>query len=163
MRSYYLFAVVALFVTPVAANSQPVVVCNHLGCSDTVAHHATRAGVRRMAAIVDDTVTVLRHPFGCPPVQFCACGAAVDLWGGTGRAYKKLWAARTWYRFPRSTPSRNTVAVRRHHVMVLKSHVAGSRWLVADYNSGRHQSRMHVRDISGYVIVDPGRSRIAAN
>jgi hypothetical protein len=46
-------------------------------------------------------------------------------------------------------------AARRGHVFVLESHVAGSAWLVTDHNSGGGLSRLHVRSISGYAIVDP--------
>lgn len=142
--------------------AQTIITCDDRGCSDSrvtpVAHHVKRA-VRRYA---EDAVSFLSHPTGCPRIAFCACGAAVDLWGGSGRQYKGLWAAAAWYRFQRSSPSHNTVAVRRHHVMVLKSQVSGKVWMVADYNSGGHRSRLHARSIVGYTIVDPERPRIAS-
>ena len=93
----------------------------------------------------------LPHPSGCPPTAFCGCGAAADL----GLHDRSLWLAANWFRFPRSTPAPNTAAVRRHHVFVLKQHIAGSVWLVADYNSGHHRSALHERSISGYTIVNP--------
>lgn len=93
----------------------------------------------------------LSHPMGCPRHAFCGCGAAQDL----GLRDRSLWLARSWFRFPRSYPAPNTVGVRSHHVFVLKQHMGGNNWLVADYNSGGHRSRLHVRSISGYTIVSP--------
>lgn len=46
-------------------------------------------------------------------------------------------------------------AVRRHHVFVLERQVEGDRWLAYDANSGRHLTRLHVRSIAGYTIVNP--------
>lgn len=94
----------------------------------------------------------LEHPRGCPRRAFCGCGAAVHLFGSP---IKSLWPSTAWFRFPRSQPAPNTVAVRRGHVFVLKQHVEGKVWLVADYNSGGHRSRLHHRSISGYAIVSP--------
>lgn len=97
----------------------------------------------------------LPHPAGCPRIAFCACGAAVEVFG---KPIRSLWPARAWYKFPRSAPGYKTVAVRNHHVMVLISHVGGNEWLVRDYNSGGHKSREHIRSISGYKIVNPNGS-----
>jgi hypothetical protein len=47
------------------------------------------------------------------------------------------------------------VAVRRHHVFVLEQQVRGDQWLTYDANSGRHLTRVHVRSIEGYTIVNP--------
>lgn len=107
-------------------------------------------------------VTFLPHPPGCPRVAFCACGIAVELFGGNGRSYRNLWQARAWYKFPRShSPGAGDVAVRNHHVFVIRSHIEGDTYLVADYNSGGHQSRLHAQSIRGYVIVSPNRSHVA--
>lgn len=53
------------------------------------------------------------------------------------------------------------VGIRRdgHHAFVLLEHRSGNVWLVKDYNSGHHLSRLHERSIAGYTIVNPrGRS-----
>lgn len=102
----------------------------------------------------------LPHPTGCPSRAFCACGAAVRVFGSPIRS---LWPSSAWYKFPRSAPSPGTVAVRRGHVFVLESHVSGRDWLVSDYNSGGHQSRRHVRSINGYTIVNPHGRNFALN
>lgn len=94
----------------------------------------------------------LPHPAGCPSRAFCGCGAATEVFGSPVRS---LWLAAAWYRFPRSHPAPGTVAVRRHHVFVLRQHLGGSTWLVADHNSGGRKSRLHARSISGYTIVNP--------
>jgi len=103
--------------------------------------------------------TFLNHPAGCPRVAFCGCGAAVEVGYGPRR---DLWPSSAWPRkFPRTNPAPQTVAYRRGHVFVLKRHISGKTWLVADYNSGGHRSRLHPRSIAGYIIVDP-RTHIAA-
>lgn len=95
--------------------------------------------------------SMLPHPSGCPRSAFCGCGAAVDL----GLDPSKHMMASSYYKYPRSSPASGMVGVRPHHVFVLKQHVGGNDWLVADYNSGGRQSRLHVRSISGYTIVNP--------
>jgi len=95
----------------------------------------------------------LPHPAGCPATAFCGCGAAKDL--GLEDKDKSLWAAVTWFKFPRSRPAPNMVAVQQHHVFVLKQDQGNGLWLVADYNSGGHKSRLHVRGLTGFTIVNP--------
>jgi hypothetical protein len=46
-------------------------------------------------------------------------------------------------------------AARRGHVFVLEAHVGGDEWMVYDANSGGHATRIHVRSIRGYTIVNP--------
>ncbi|MDQ8732436.1 hypothetical protein [Bradyrhizobium sp. LHD-71] len=75
---------------------------------------------------------------------------------------RELFLAKNWFRFPRTAPAHNMVAVRRGHVFVLKQPVSGSTWLVYDANSGGRQTRLHHRSIAGYTIVNPhGASRMA--
>ncbi len=95
---------------------------------------------------------IISHPSGCPSRAFCGCGAAVRVFGSPVRS---LWLASNWFRFPRSAPAAGMVAVRRHHVFVLESHLGGDTWLAYDANSGRHQTRLHARSIAGYAIVNP--------
>lgn len=90
------------------------------------------------------------RPEGCPRA-FCACGASLEVFG---RIVPGLNLARNWFRFPRSQPGYNRVAVRRHHVFVLKEHVRGDVWMVKDYNSGGGKTRYHARSLSGYIVVD---------
>jgi hypothetical protein len=112
-----------------------------------------------LPAFAGERGTLLPHPAGCPRVAFCGCGASADLYG---RQVRSLWLASAWFKFPRARPARNMAAVRRHHIFVLKQHVRGNVWLVADYNSGGHKSRLHQRSIAGYAIVDPfAHSRFA--
>lgn len=98
------------------------------------------------------TAQYLPHPSGCPRRAFCGCGASLEVFGVIKR---ELWLAANWFKFPRTAPAPNTVAVRRGHVFVLKQYISGNTWLVADYNSGGHQSRLHARSIAGYTIVQP--------
>ena len=103
----------------------------------------------------DTAISFLSHPTGCPPIEFCACGAAVEVFGGNGRDHKSLWPARAWYGMPRASPAPGAVAVHSHHVFVLRSFISGDTWMVADYNSGGHRSRLQPHSISGWTIVRP--------
>lgn len=95
---------------------------------------------------------MLPHPAGCPRRAFCGCGAAQEVGKSSDRS---LWLAANWLRFPRTAPASGMAAARRGHVFVLRSHVSGSKWLVVDHNSGGRRSRLHVRDVRGYSIVNP--------
>jgi hypothetical protein len=95
---------------------------------------------------------VVSHPAGCPSRAFCGCGAAVRVFGTPVRS---LWLAANWYKFPRAAAAPGMVAVRRHHIFVLETHLQGNTWLAYDANSGRRLTRIHARSIAGYTIVDP--------
>ena len=131
------------------------IVCNERGCS----RKPTRIKAK-VSKVIDANGNVIgRRPAGCPHA-FCGCEASLYLFG-TIRAELNL--ASNWIRkFPRSSPGPGMAAVRNHHVMVLISHAGGSNWLVHDGNSGGGLTREHVRSVSGYVIVDPQGSRLAA-
>lgn len=117
------------------------------------------AGALLCALATTAVAEIQPHPAGCPKRAFCACGAAVKVFG---HPHRDLWLARAWYRFPRSQPAPGTVAVRRHHVFVLLSPVSGSTWLVWDANSGGRKTRVHHRSIAGWAIVNPHGSRLAS-
>ncbi len=105
--------------------------------------------------------TYLPHPAGCPARHFCACGAAVKVFGSPIRS---LWPSCAWFdgRFPRVAAAPGMVAGRCGHVFVLGSHVGGSNWMVYDYNSGGHLSRYHERSVAGLKIVNPHGGRYAS-
>ena len=97
------------------------------------------------------------RPHGCPHA-YCGCGLARYL-GLTDRRLNLAW---NWAKmFARTHARAGAAAVRHHHVMLLVEHIAGTRWRVRDYNGGRHLSYIHVRDVRGYVFVDPS-TRAAA-
>ena len=95
---------------------------------------------------------IVAHPTGCPVRLFCACGAAVRVFGAPIRS---LWAAASWFKFPRTSPAPGMVAVRPHHVFVLEADLGNGRWRVYDANSGHGMTQIHARSIVGYAIVDP--------
>lgn len=153
-------AILTFIGNPHYSKANPVT-CDMRGCSDwnqshyaqsatKVAHKASKF-VRR---VTEAGVRFLPHPKGCPRVAFCACGAAVEVFGEPKRS---LWPARAWFKFPSTHAAPGAVAVRSHHVFVLVRQIDGNQWLVKDFNSGGHKSREWVRSISGYKIVDPRR------
>jgi hypothetical protein len=109
---------------------------------------------------IQSGVVIGGRPAGCPRA-FCGCEASLYLFG---RIIPELNLAANWLRkFPRTSPAPGMAAARRGHVFVLLSHVEGSNWMVRDGNSGGHLTRLHVRSIAGYGIVDPHGSRLAMN
>jgi hypothetical protein len=143
------------------ANAGPLVVCNHLGCSDRpgIKGQPQNFSARRhVDANGNDTVIIGGRPAGCPH-RYCGCEASLYLFG---KIRPMLNVANNWrVMFPRTAPAPQMVAARPGHVFVLISHVAGDRWLVHDGNSGGGLTREHIRSIRGYTIVDPGGSRVA--
>ena len=94
------------------------------------------------------------RPSGCP-FRFCGCGLAKYL----GLNDKRLNLAWNWARlFPRTHAQPGAAAVRHHHVMLLEREVSPGHWQVLDFNGGRHLTWRHVRDVGGYVFVQPGVS-----
>jgi hypothetical protein len=92
------------------------------------------------------------RPRGCP-AAYCGCGLARYL----GLNDKRLNLAWNWVRmFPRTEARPGVAAVRHGHVMLLREHIAGAQWRVVDFNGGHHLSWVHVRNVRGYVFVQPG-------
>ena len=101
------------------------------------------------------------HPPGCPTRAFCGCGTSLYLLGKAVRA-GGLAIARNWLAFPRAACAPRMAAARPGHVFAIIECLPGNRALVYDPNSGRHQTRIHVRDLGRYAIVNPhGRNRYA--
>lgn len=96
--------------------------------------------------------TILPHPSGCPRRAFCGCGAAVEVFG---RPIRALWLAANWLRYPRTSPAPGMVAARRGHVFVIKQVLGGGNVLAYDANSGGRRTRLHVRSLAGFVVVNP--------
>ncbi len=96
--------------------------------------------------------TILPHPAGCPRRAFCGCGASVERFG---RSIRSLWLAANWLRFPAAEPGPGMAAARRGHVFIIKQVLGGNRVLAYDANSGGRQTRLHVRSLAGFKVVDP--------
>lgn len=135
--------------------TRAVITCDRQGCSDW--GKAAPAAARH---VIDANGNVVGgRPPGCPHA-FCGCEASRYVFG---EIRPELNLAANWIvKFPRTAPAPGMVAARAHHVMVLMSHVSGSKWLVHDGNSGGGLTRNHVVSIKGYVIVDPHGARSAA-
>lgn len=70
---------------------------------------------------------ILPHPQGCPARAFCGCGA----------------------------PAPGMVAARRGHVFVIKEVLGNGQVLAFDANSGKRLTRLHVRSLAGFTVVNP--------
>lgn len=101
---------------------------------------------------------IVAHPDGCPRRLFCGCGAAKrlkEVWGIIVEKPRELWLAANWYRYPKAQPAPGMIAVRRHHVYVIEADLGGGKVLAYDANSGRGLTRIHVRSLAGYTVVNP--------
>jgi hypothetical protein len=129
--------------------------CNVLGpCEGVAASRPASRDVDRHARIraAQSGAQIVAHPSGCPSRLFCACGAAVRVFGSPIRS---LWAAAIWFKFPRAAPAPGMVAVRSHHVFVLEADLGNGLWQVYDANSGGGATRIHARSLAGYAVVNP--------
>lgn len=116
-----------------------------------VAHH--RARTDGAAQVVG------RRPEGCP-ARYCGCATARKLFG---RDRPELHLAANWLRtFPRASPAPGLPAARPGHVLVLIAHIDGDRWKVWDANSGGGLTRIHVRSIRGFEVVNPPAAQMAS-
>lgn len=121
-------------------------------CSSAEAHHYKHHHHHHYRTTISSQ-GVVSNPQGCPRTNFCGCGASVRIFG---RPIRNLFLAWNWaIQFPRAEPAPGRVAVRRHHVWVLESHITGDLWLAYDANSGHHQTRIHPHHLAGYRVVDP--------
>lgn len=108
-------------------------------------HHATIVDANGSQVIIGG------RPAGCPHA-FCGCALRKYL----GIDDVRLNLAAAWGRVFSHTPAKpGAVGVRPHHVLLLEAHVSGSVWSVRDFNSGYGLSRIHERDLRGFVFVDP--------
>jgi len=94
------------------------------------------------------------HPRGCPRVSFCGCGVSLKVFG---KPVRHLYLAANWLRFPRAKPASGMVAARRGHVFYIIKVVGRGKALAYDPNSGRHRTRIHIRSLAGFQVVDPRR------
>jgi len=121
-------------------------------CRGVVARPELDPGGNQTFAMADAGAVIGSRPSGCPH-SYCGCGLRRYL----GLGDERLNLASNWARLlPReSGPRPGVAAVRNHHVMYIESAAGNGQWLVRDYNSGGGLSRMHVRDVRGYVFVNP--------
>ena len=95
---------------------------------------------------------VVSHPSGCPRIAFCGCGASVEVFG---HPIRELYLAANWFRFPHTTAASGMVAVRNHHVFVIRSVNSDGTVVAYDANSGGHLTRVHTVSLVGYSVRDP--------
>jgi hypothetical protein len=105
-----------------------------------------------VTAMADTGSVIGGRPNDCPHA-YCGCGLRKYL----GLSDKRLNLASNWARLLAREPGprAGVAAVRNHHVMYIEGATSKGQWLVRDYNSGGGLSRLHVRDVRGYVFVNP--------
>jgi len=114
--------------------------------------------IQRDAGVSDGAVIVGGRPAGCPR-RYCGCGVSLKVFG---RIIPELNLAANWLRkFPRTHAAAGMVAARRGHVFYIKAYNGDGTALAYDPNSGGGKTRIHVRSLRGYTVVDPNGSRVA--
>lgn len=102
---------------------------------------------------------IVSHPEGCPRRAFCGCGVSVKVFG---KPVRDLFLAANWLRkFPRAAPGAGMVAARPGHVFYIISYNGDGTALAYDPNSGGRKTRIHVRSLAGYRVVNPHGARVA--
>jgi hypothetical protein len=121
-------------------------------CNTIASAPAFEAVGSKTFAMADTGTIIGSRPAGCPH-SYCGCGLRMYL----GLSDVRLNLASNWARLlPRqSGPAAGLAAVRNHHVMYIESAAGNGQWLVRDYNTGGGLSRVHVRDVRGYIFVNP--------
>jgi hypothetical protein len=127
-------------------------VCGTGASYRTSATPAVDAVGNRTYAMAETGSIIGSRPAGCPN-RYCGCGLRMYL----GLSDVRLNLASNWARLlPReSGPRPGLAAVRNGHVMYIESAAGNGQWMIRDYNSGGGLSRMHVRDVRGYIFVNP--------
>lgn len=117
---------------------------------------------RKAVKVTGNAPTIMPHPPGCPQRAFCGCGVSLFVFG-KAVAQGGLAIAAEWLRFPRAEPGPGMVAARRGHVFAILKNLGRGKVLAYDPNSGRHQTRIHVRSLRGFAVVDPhgGKTMLA--
>jgi hypothetical protein len=99
---------------------------------------------------------IVSHPAGCPRTRFCGCGAALRLFGKAIREGTYAVAA-YWLHLPRAEPAPGMAAANHRHVFVIEKVINRNTVVAYDANSGGHLTRIHVRSLAGYKVVNPHR------
>jgi len=102
--------------------------------------------------VTEAVESIVSHPSGCPRIAFCGCGASIEVFG---RPIRELYLAANWFKFPHTSPAPGMVAVRTHHVFVIRSVNSDGSVVAYDANSGHHQTRIHTVSLQGYSVRDP--------
>lgn len=111
-------------------------------------HSRRAARVRQYAPVT----IVGGRPAGCPH-RYCGCGTARYL--GLANRGGRLNLAANWLAFPRAHPAPGMAAARRGHVFAIIKVLGPGRVLAYDSNSGGGRTRIHVRSLAGYSVVNP--------
>jgi hypothetical protein len=91
-------------------------------------------------------------------VAFCGCGVSAKVFG---RPVRNLFLAANWRRFPPASPAPGMVAWRFGHVFYIIAVKARGVVLAYDPNSGGHLTRVHLRSLAGFRVVNPHAARMA--
>lgn len=150
-RAILAIAMFALYASPALAKHHHVSHHQRHYASHHIRHHYAPL-VSRSYALAQPESEIVAHPAGCPRVAFCGCGASVEVFG---RSIRELWLAANWFKFPHASPGPGMVAVRQHHVFVIRSVNSDGTVLAYDANSGGHMTRIHTVSLAGYSVRNP--------
>lgn len=100
--------------------------------------------------------SIVAHPVGCPRTKFCGCGVSLRVYG---ERIRKLYLAANWLKFKKTDAAPGMVAARRGHVFYIEKVLGRGMVLAYDPNSGRRKTKIHVRSLSGFTVVDPREKR----
>ena len=102
---------------------------------------------------------IVGNPAGCPRTAFCGCAASVEVFG---HPIRELYLAANWFRFAHASPAPGMVAVRNHHVFVIRQVNGDGTVLAYDGNSGGHKTRIHTVSLRGFSVRDPHSRQVAS-
>lgn len=127
----------------------------HIRCGEAIeraSDRPIRAASYRVAQNWSGEEGIVANHSGCPRIAFCGCSSSIEVFG---RPVRDLYLAANWFKFPRTSPAPGMVAVRQHHVFVIRAVHLDGTVLAFDPNSGGHRTRIHTVSLRGYSVRDP--------
>lgn len=104
----------------------------------------------RLSDVPAGDAAVLPESSGDDLAPSCGCGAAVE---GFSRPFGSHGLAANWLAFRGAHPAPSMVAARRGPV--IKQVLGKGQVLAYDANSSGRRTRLHVRSLAGFAVVNP--------
>lgn len=115
--------------------------------------HGCREAKASRKRIQGHDTQIVARPTECPTRAYCGCASSIKVFG---RPIRDLYLAANWLKFPRAEAAPGMVAARHGHVFVIQEVLGNNMVLAYDPNSGQHLTRIHVRSLAGFKVVNPG-------